>query len=287
MAEAAPPPLPPEIPEAVPARQGRLTLHLVWVLPLVAAAIGGWLALQAWLARGPEVVIRFQSAEGIEVGKTRIKYKNVDIGLVKRLELSADRSRVLVHAEIDRDAAAMLVDDTRFWVVRPRVAVGSISGLSTLLSGSYIGMDVGKSANERREFEGAEVPPVVTAGLPGRQYILRSEQLGSLDIGSPVYYRRIEVGHVVAYALDQDGQGITVQVFINAPTSATSPATCASGRPAGSTSRSTPPASRSTPSRSPPSSPAASPSRRRRPSRPGRRSRRTPCSSWPMTACWR
>lgn len=217
MAEAPGKPDLSDIPEALPAPQGRWAPSLVWLIPIVAAVIGGWIAVQAIMQRGPTITITFATAEGIEAGKTRIKYKNVDIGEVTGIALSVDRNRVVVTAQLDRRAENLLVDDTRFWVVRPRIAASGVSGLGTLLSGSYIGVDVGKSAEERRHFSGLDTPPVVTADLPGRQFALRGDDLGSLDIGSPVYFRRIQVGQVVAFNLDRDGKGVTLQVFVNAP----------------------------------------------------------------------
>jgi paraquat-inducible protein B len=206
--EDAPPPV---------VRAKRFRISLVWVVPAIAAVIGTWLVVQTHLQEGPSVIIRFRTAEGIEPGKTRIRYKDVDIGAVERVTLSADRTQVLVHARLDRDARSMLVADTRFWVVRPRISTSGITGLGTLLSGSYIGVEAGHAAQEQLDFTGLEAPPVVTTGLPGRQYVLHGEQLGSLEVGSPVYFRRVEVGRVVAYQLDRDGNGVTFTIFIDAP----------------------------------------------------------------------
>jgi paraquat-inducible protein B len=192
-------------------------LPLVWLIPLVALLAGGWLAIKALREQGPTVTISFQSAEGLEPGKTKLKFKELDIGLVKKVSLSDDRSHVLVTAEMTRAAADMMVEDTRFWVVRPRVANGGISGLETLVSGAYIGVDVGSSAKGRESFTGLEVPPILTAHREGRLFRLRARDLGSLSYGTPVYFRRIEVGELVAYQLDRDGSGITAQIFIHAP----------------------------------------------------------------------
>ncbi|MFC4158371.1 PqiB family protein [Chitinimonas lacunae] len=212
-----PDPLAEALPEAINEPAKRRVIPLVWIVPIIAALVGGWLAFSSFLARGPRITISFETAEGIEVNKTRIKYKNVDMGVVYGVSLSPDRQRVLVHAELRRDMKDVLVEGTRFWVVRPRVALGSVSGLGTLLSGPYIGMDIGKSARRRDEFVGLEVPPVVTTGLRGRHFTLRTWQLGSLDIGSPIYYRRLRVGQVTAYALEPDGRSIKVRIFIEDP----------------------------------------------------------------------
>ncbi|HEX4779377.1 MAG TPA: MlaD family protein, partial [Usitatibacter sp.] len=181
---ATPPPQDlPEVPHAVARKPGVRWLQPVWIIPMVAAIIGGWLAFQHFLDRGPTIQIRFRTAEGLEAGKTRIKYKDVDIGVVRHITLGEDRNGVIVDAEMVKQASrGLLVEDTRFWVVRPRISGGRVSGLSTLLAGAYIGTDPGKSTNERRDFEGLETPPVVTEGLPGRAFRLTADDVGSLDL---------------------------------------------------------------------------------------------------------
>jgi len=207
----------PDVPEAVAAPPHRWAPSIVWLVPIVAAAIGAWLAVHALLERGPEITITFKSADGIEAGKTKIKYKSVDVGQVTTVSISKDRSHVVVRAQMAKEADDFLRTDTQFWVVRPRIAGGSVSGLSTLLGGTYIGMDAGESGGSERDFKGLEVPPVVTLGVPGRQFVLHGKDLGSLDVGAPVYFRRIEVGRVVAFNLDKDGKSVTVKVFVDAP----------------------------------------------------------------------
>jgi len=206
------------IPQAVARKPGPRSLQLVWLIPIIAALIGGYIALKAVWERGPTITLRFLSGEGIEAGKTRIKHKAVDIGTVRAVGLSADHKSVVVTAEIDRRAAdGFLVEDTRFWVVRPRIAGGQVSGLGTLLAGSYIGSDPGKSQVERRDFEGLETPPPITSDLPGRQFTLRADDMGSLDIGSAVYYRGIIAGRVVSTEISKDGRAGLVGIFIHAP----------------------------------------------------------------------
>jgi paraquat-inducible protein B len=207
----------PDFPEAIAVRRSRWRVQLVWLVPLVAVLIGGWLAVKSILEKGPTITISFQTGEGLEAGKTKIKFKNVDIGVVNSVVLSPDHKRVVARAELSRDASSMLADDTRFWVVRPRISGGSVSGLSTLLSGSFIGMDIGAKAATRRDFVGLESPPVFAAGVPGREFVLKSEDMGSLDVGDPVFFRRLQVGQVTSYALDPDGTGVTLHIFVNAP----------------------------------------------------------------------
>lgn len=200
---------------AVPRRRSRS--YAVWLIPILAALIGLSLGVRAWLATGPTITISFKTAEDIEPGKTKIKYKNVDIGEVKSVALAPDGKGVVVTAEMTRGADKLLLDDTRFWVVRARFAGSGITGLSTLLSGAYLGIDIGTSDESRSDFVGLDVPPSVTADEPGREFILHSSDLGSVDIGSPVYFRRVQVGKVTATRLDADGQGVTLRVFVSAP----------------------------------------------------------------------
>lgn len=202
-------------PVVLPAR--RRHPSLVWLIPVVALLIGFWLVYQSLSNRGPTIQISFRSAEGLEPGKTRIRYKDVDIGEVKKIDLASDRSHVIVTALMAKSATDLMVIDTRFFVVKPRISGTSVSGLTTLLSGAYLSMDIGSSLEPSREFVGLEVPPSVTADSAGREFELHGEQIGSLDIGSPVYFRRIKAGHVTGYALDKGGTGVTVMVFIDAP----------------------------------------------------------------------
>ena len=218
MAESSPPPhAGDDIPEAVVDQRRSAGLSLVWLIPLVAALIGGWLAWRTLSEQGPTITITLDDATGLEAGKTRIVYRSVQMGTVSDIRLSEDRSRVVVVAEMQKQAEPMLRTDTRFWVVRARVAAGEVSGLSTLLSGAYIGMDPGDAGDTADSFVALDTPPVITGDLGGRQYTLDARVLGSLDIGSPVYYRQIRVGQVVGYSLDEDGGGVSVQLFVNAP----------------------------------------------------------------------
>ena len=131
--------------------------------------------------------------------------------------IAKDLKHVIATAELKKEVKPYLVEDTRFWVVRPQISGGSVTGLGTLMGGSYIGMDVGKSGKSQRTFKGLETPPVVTMDVPGSRFQLHSDDLGSLDIGSPLYFRRIQVGQVVSYELDKGGKGVTFKVFVTAP----------------------------------------------------------------------
>src|ERR1700676_5085295 len=177
-----------DLPAAVPARSRWSGVPLIWILPAVVILAGAFVVIREKLAQGTSIEIRFHNAEDLEANKTKIRYKDVDIGDVRDIHVSKDRKEVVVTAMIHRDASDYLVDDTRFWVVRPRVSAAGITGLGTLVSGAYISVDVGTSPIRRRYFVGLEVPPIVTADLPGRQFVLHAEDLGSLGIGSLGFY---------------------------------------------------------------------------------------------------
>lgn len=191
---------------------------LIWLIPIVAALVGITLVAKILWNRGPEIVLSFKTAEGLEAGKTAVKYKDVQIGTVQAIRLARDRSHVRVQVQLNKEAAeGFTARDARYWVVRPRLDTSGISGLTTLLSGAYIGADAGTVDETTDEFEGLELPPIVTRDLSGRQYTLRARDIGSLDIGSPVYFRRIKVGQVSSFDLDGDGRGVTMRIFVNAP----------------------------------------------------------------------
>lgn len=210
----------PPQPEALPSpviKPSRQRATMIWIVPLLAILVGLGLALQAIRARGPEVSLQFALAEGLEANKTRVKFKDVDIGVVKAIALNPDRKTVKVTVQMDKQAEELLVEDSRFWVVRPRVAAGGVTGLATLLSGAFIALDPGKSDKIRHDFIGLEIPPLIASDTPGRHFRLTADDLGSIDIGAPIYYRRIQVGRVVSYAMQADGKGVDVRVFIDAP----------------------------------------------------------------------
>ena len=197
--------------------KNRLRLSLVWIVPLIALIVGGALLVRTLLAVGPRIEIEFRNAESLEPGKTEVRYKEVVIGRVESVSLRDDRTRVIATVQLNRSAASIAVQDTGFWVVRPRVALAGISGLGTLISGAYIGVDAGTMTQPRKQFIGLEVPPFVLRGEPGRSFVLRAPNLGSLDVGSPVLYRRTPVGRVVGFTLLPDEDELSVKVFIESP----------------------------------------------------------------------
>lgn len=203
------------MPEVKHPRRG--SLSLIWLVPLVAALAGLVLVVRGIVQSGPSITITFESAEGLEADKTEVKYKDVVIGKVHDLRLSDDRSHVVVTVDLSKSASKVAVKDTRFWVERPRIGLGGISGISTLLSGAYLGVDIGSSTEESEEFVGLEKPPAIAHDLKGRRFALHTDDANSLTLGSPVYFRKMPVGRITAADLDADGKGVTVQIFVNAP----------------------------------------------------------------------
>ena len=207
-------------PKPVIVRANRLRFSLVWIVPLVALIAGTVLVVRTLLQTGPLITITFRNAEGLEPGRTEVRYKEVVVGRVTKVGFSPDRGRVIVTVRLDKPATSLAVNDTSFWVVRPRIGTAGISGLGTLFSGVYIGADAGVSGQDETHFTGLEVPPFVLRGEPGRSFVLEANDLGSLEVGSPIYYRRTRVGRVVGYTLDSRRDGLEVQVLIEEPNEA-------------------------------------------------------------------
>jgi paraquat-inducible protein B len=202
-------------PGITPAR--RRLLSPVWLIPLLALGIAVAMGIHSWLAIGPTITISFQSASGLEAGKTAVKFKDVTVGLVKEVTLSEDNSHVDVTVSLASNARKLARSGSRFWVVRPRIGNGGVSGIDTLLSGAYITADTGTDPRPRYHFTGLETPPMIINGMPGHSFVVRAEDPGSLDIGSPVYFRHIPVGRIISFRLDAHGEGVDIQIFINAP----------------------------------------------------------------------
>jgi paraquat-inducible protein B len=192
-------------------------LSLVWIIPIVAAVIGAWVAVVKIREQGPTITITLRSAEGLEAGKTKIHYNGVDIGTITSITLTDDHKHVIATAEMAPKTESFFVEDTKFWVVKPRISGASVTGLGTIISGAYIGLEIGKSMKKQRHFTALDKPPLVTGDVPGRFFVLKTTDLGSVDYGTPIYFRRLKVGQVASYALDNDGKTLTVKIFVNAP----------------------------------------------------------------------
>ena len=205
-------------PTAAIRTRGRRPFHLVWIVPIVAVLIAGYLGLQALLSRGSTIHIAFASGDGIVAGQTKIRHKAVDLGTVQAIGLSDDLSHVEIVADMTRRADKTLTDQARFWVVRPRLTLGSVSGLDTLVSGSYIEEDPGEQSGTRTtDFQGLDEPPAVRSDTRGRTFKLTADRIGSISSGSPVFFHDIAVGQVLNYDLAPDGASVTVHTFIRDP----------------------------------------------------------------------
>jgi paraquat-inducible protein B len=207
-------------PKPIVGQKPARNLAWVWLIPLIAIGVGLSILWREWSTKGPVISISFQSASGIEEGKTQVKFRDVVIGLVTDISLAQDRKTVLVHAQLDKDAESLANEGSQFWVVKPTVGVDGISGLSTLFSGSYIEADNNDDSSTKADkftFIGLETPPPISNDRPGTLYRLRSPTLGSLQIGSPIYFLRIPVGVVSNYHLDPAGHFVDIDVFVDAP----------------------------------------------------------------------
>ena len=210
----------PQAPGQAPIKTRRFSVSLVWIVPIIAVLVGISLVVHSILQEGPTITVTFKTGSGLTANKTEVKYRNVVIGQVSGVELSNDQKSVNATIKLAKQAESFTREDSQFWVVRPRIGAGGVSGIDTLLSGDYIGADIGQANARAKNFKGLENPPPITYGEPGKRFMLHTPDLGSLDIGSPVYYRKIPVGQVVAYALDADGKGVNIEVFIHSPNDA-------------------------------------------------------------------
>jgi paraquat-inducible protein B len=205
-----------ELPQASLEPPRRKRLPIVWIIPLVAAAVAIGIVIQRIRTEGPTITVLFQAASGVQAGKTFVKYKEVDIGQVTDVELAEGFSKVQVTVKMDRSAAGLLVEDTRFWIVEPRVTLQGVTGLGTLLSGNYIGIKPGESTKERHHFVALDTPPAIT-DQPGRSFVLKAPDPGSLAIGAPLYFRRFKVGEIAGLELRADGSGVDITAFVYEP----------------------------------------------------------------------
>ena len=195
----------------------RKTISTVWIVPIVALIVGAWLIIQSINEKGPVIHITFKSAEGVTAGKTVVKYKDIEVGKVTSVEFSEDLSHVIVTAEMKKSMRSFLSEKTRFWVMKAKVGINQVEGLETLLSGVYIVMDPQKGTQSTRKFTGLDTIPVISANEKGTSYILQAQDIGSIDIGSPIYYKKLPAGRVSAYHLSPDGREVDIEVFIKAP----------------------------------------------------------------------
>ncbi len=204
------------VPEAKAVPKKRTRLSLVWVIPIVAAVAGVWIAVTKILEKGPEITIVFSSADGLEANKTKINYDGLNIGTLTKIRFADDHQHVIATAEMSPKTEDFLVKDMKLWVVKPRMSGLSISGLGTLISGYYIGVQLGQSKERERNFTALDTPPV-GGDVPGHFYQLQTPELGSVGEGTPIFFRHIQAGQVVSYQLDQNGKTLNVKIFVQSP----------------------------------------------------------------------
>lgn len=187
----------------------------IWVLPLIALLIGGWLAWRAYSQAGIEIQVLFDSGEGIQVNKTEVIYKGMPIGKVVALALDeqGDNRGVVATLEMNKEVEPYLRNDTRFWLVKPSVTLAGITGLETLVSGNYIAASPG-GGEPARKFKALSEAPPLSDQIPGLHLTLKAERLGSLNRDSPVFYKQIQVGKVKNYVLADDQRTVEIKVYI-------------------------------------------------------------------------
>jgi paraquat-inducible protein B len=210
----------PHTPRAVVRSQldRRRRLSLIWAIPIVSALIGGWLAWRTLWERGPLITITFESASGLTAGQSHVRHKDVDMGLVERIGLSKDLQRVVVTVRMTREAEPLLTDKAQFWIVKPRFFAGAVSGLETLVSGSYIELQPSAAGGKSTTtFTGVETPPVLTSDVPGHTFLLRAPRLGNITLGSPIFFRDLDAGEVLGWDIGNMAETVTVHAFVRAP----------------------------------------------------------------------
>ncbi len=207
---------PPKVPDAVLRRRKRFSL--IWLIPIVAGAIAVYLIITTLADRGPLITITFKTGSGISAQQTQVTHKAVALGMVENVQLTDDLKGVRVRVRMNREGSKILTDHARFWVVRPRLSSGDLSGLETLVSGAFIEVDPGlPGGKSARDFVGLEEPPGMRSDEPGTSYSLHGVRLGSLGPGAPVFYRDVTVGEVLSYDLG-DGLGpVTINIFVRRP----------------------------------------------------------------------
>ena len=192
-------------------------ISTIWFVPIIAVLIGLWMVYSHYTSQGPLIEITFESAIGIEPGRTKVRRRNVEIGEVLRVRLSDDDNHVILDVRIQQENAGLLREDTSFWVVRPRVGPGGVSGLSTLLSGSYIEMSPGTSDESAREFEGLEAPPLTPIGTPGLFVTLDSSGNKALEAGGPILFHGLQVGRIEYVHFNSEERTTYYNAFVEAP----------------------------------------------------------------------
>jgi len=183
----------------------------LWLLPIAAAGICVYFVLHDVVFSGPTITIYFQNADGLQEKNSKIMYRGIQIGEIQSLQLAKDKQNVAVRIKLDYSATDMAREGTIFWIVRPELKLGSISGLRTIVSGNYVGVLPGNGARTN-EFTGAEQPPLIP--VKAIRFTLLTDDLGSLESESPIFYRGIQVGDVTGFHLSDDSRNVIVDARI-------------------------------------------------------------------------
>ena len=207
----------PSEPQKPEIRRGLQNLSLIWLVPLIAVVIGGWLLWREVASKGPEITVTFQTAEGLTEGKTAVRYRDVDVGLVKEINLSKDFRNVDLVLQMNADVEDYLTDKTKFWVVRPRVSARGISGLETIVTGAYIEIVPSNKGKPTKKFVGSEEPQFIADGSDGTRFVLTADELGSINSGAPILLHGVSVGEVLDTSLDAAAQKVSIPIFIKSP----------------------------------------------------------------------
>lgn len=210
-------PLKSTLPESKVVVKKRGRFSFVWIIPIISALVGAWIGINHYRSLGPTITIVFKSAEGLEANKTMIRYNGVEVGEISSIQLADDYQSVIAKARMSPKTEEFLHKDTEFWVVKPQISGANISGLNTILSGAYIGMEIGKAKESERHFIALDNPPLEVDGITGHYFTLKTPELGSLNRGTPIYYRRLQAGQVVSYELDKSGKFLNVEIFVQSP----------------------------------------------------------------------
>lgn len=200
-----------DFPDVVIVKHHRFSI--VWVVPVIALLVAGWLIYNSYLNQGTDIEITFRDGSGLIAGKTELHYLGVQVGIVNEVHLS-NLTDVVIKAQLDKSASDLATKGAAFWVVRPEISLGGVRGLDTLLSGPYIGITPGDGKTPQTKYAGLPGPPATGKNEPGLNIVLQTTQMGSLKNGDPVYYRGFKVGEVDQVSIASDAQTVHVHVHI-------------------------------------------------------------------------
>jgi len=192
----------------------RSGFSIIWIVPVIALAVAGYLIYDSYAKRGREITITFADGSGLVAGKTQIQYLGVQVGVVNEVRLDEKLSTVVVQARLNQSASGLATQGSEFWVVRPEIGVGGIRGLDTLISGPYIGVLPGDGKSPQKAFQGLPEQPAASPNEPGLNLVLQAGKLGSLKVDDPIYYREFQVGKVDQITLASDARSVHAHVHI-------------------------------------------------------------------------